>query len=46
VPARQRRIVDISVPAQPGFPQQTLHWFWISSSDVDFGVINEEEQEV
>uniref|UniRef100_A0A914LZV7 CRAL-TRIO domain-containing protein n=1 Tax=Meloidogyne incognita TaxID=6306 RepID=A0A914LZV7_MELIC len=46
VPARQRRIVDISVPAQPGFPQQTLHWFWISSSDVDFGVINEEEQEL
>lgn len=46
VPARQRRIVDICVPAQPGCPQQMLQWFWISSSDIDFGIINDEEQEL
>jgi hypothetical protein len=44
VPARHRRIVDIVVTGSEGL--QMLHWFWISSSDIDFAVMNDEEQEL
>lgn len=44
VPARQRREIEMHIPAG----NFMLHWFWTSSSDIDFGlmmIIGDEEED-
>ena len=43
VPARQRKDVEVRVPETGA---HLLQWFWTSSSDIDFGVLTEQDQEV
>ena len=44
VPPRQKREIEVEIP-EDGEPY-CLQWFWHCHSDIDFGIVNEENEEV